>query len=536
MTAETFDVAIIGYGPTGLVLANLLGRAGHKCVVIERWPELYKLPRAGHVDGEIMRLLQKIGIAEEVANNSAVMRDTVIYDIHGDIVLQMPEELCDQGWSAHYSMFQPEVEVFLDRGVRTSGSVRVLQGWAVQDIEDCGDFAKLGIALGTADGPNWVASGSTAEIKAHWVIGADGAGSIVRCHLGTRMEDFGYQSRALVVFAEPFDNSIRAHMPDAAVGTQIERPYVAFRESGKRYSRWEFHLHEGETTAEMNAPEKAWELIAPWGFTPENSRLIRNTVYEFKTLVGKDWRSGNFLLAGDAAHLMPPHQGQGMCSGIRDAAALSWRLDLILRGVADSSLLDSYTPERKPHVSVLTRNSAERAQQFWITDADAARKRDEQLHMLALGENIRSNYGSVPPLISGVIAQDHDGRETLAGTLSPQFAVRHQASVALLDEHVGFNWSLLTFDPALMSSLDDQRDLLSGLRVKSFLIEADGPKAEYGDVDGRYALWFEQHDIRAMLIRPDSYIYGVANSPIELKQLFASLSRQLCLRDLSLAA
>ena len=536
MSTEVFDVAIIGYGPTGLVLANLLGRMGHKCVVMERWPQLYKLPRAGHVDGEIMRLLQKIGIASDVADGSAIMRETVIYDVDGEVILKMPEELCDQGWSAHYSMFQPDFEVLLDRGVRSTGSVRVLQGWAVESIVEQAGLVDLKIALGTAAGPEWIPSGPTSTITARWVVGADGAGSIVRRHLGTRMEDFGYRSRALVVFAEPYDNVIRANMPDAAVGTQIERPFVAFRESGKRYSRWEFHLHPEETTEEMNATSKAWELIAPWGFTSENSRLIRNTVYEFKTLVGEEWWNGNFLLAGDAAHLMPPHQGQGMCSGIRDAAAIAWRLDLILKGLADTELLDSYTAERRPHVSALTRNSAERAQQFWITDPDAARQRDEQLRTLALGQNIRSNYGSVPGLEAGVLAQESSNDSGLAGTLSPQFFVRHRGAVELLDEHVGFNWSLITTNGAMLAALDKDSDLVSRLGIRTILIQPDSESQEFGDLDRRYSTWFDQHGVSAILVRPDSYIFGAADNPDAMHELLALLARQLHLRDLPVAA
>ncbi len=96
--------------------------------------------------------------------------------------------------------------------------------------------------------------------------------------------------------------------------------------------------------------ETAWRLMSPWGVTPENARLERHAVYTFRGRWASEWRSGRVLLAGDAAHLMPPFLGQGLCAGLRDARALTWRLDLVRRGLADESVLDSYGSERREHV------------------------------------------------------------------------------------------------------------------------------------------------------------------------------------------
>ena len=90
--------------------------------------------------------------------------------------------------------------------------------------------------------------------------------------------------------------------------------------------------------------------MAPWGVTPETARLERHAVYTFRGRWARAWRKGNAFLAGDAAHLMPPFMGQGLCSGLRDARALTWRLAMVHRGLASPAVLDTYGPERTGHV------------------------------------------------------------------------------------------------------------------------------------------------------------------------------------------
>src|SRR5205085_12616954 len=100
----------------------------------------------------------------------------------------------------------------------------------------------------------------------------------------------------------------------------------------------------------LDSAETAWRLLAPWGVTPENAALERHTVYRFQARWVDTWRKGPLLLAGDAAHQMPPFAGQGMCSGLRDAANLAWKLDLVLGGRCSESVRDTYATERIPHV------------------------------------------------------------------------------------------------------------------------------------------------------------------------------------------
>jgi resorcinol 4-hydroxylase (NADPH) len=530
---DTFDVAVIGYGPTGLALALWLGKSGHKAVVIERWPDLYKLPRAGHVDGEVMRLFQRMGVAETIAADSSVTKHTVIRDSAGAEMATVLSEGSDQGWQAHYSLYQPNLERTLDRKVRETGHVTVLQGWQAESIERCKDGTlRVGVASGEGHDGTWIATGRRGMVAARWLVGADGANSTVQEFLQGASEDLGYKARALVIFAERLDPAVGSTMPDSEVGMVLPRPYVALRESGKRFARWEFHVHEHETSAEMGEEVKAWKLIAPWGFTSHNSRLVRHSVFEFRTLIAENWREGNILLAGDAAHRMPPFQGQGMCSGQRDVAALAWRLDLVLRGVADAAILDSYMAERRPHVAELTRNSAERGQLFMVTDPDAAQLRDERMREGFVSENAKRGYGSVPPLTAGLLMRADGEVVPPAGRLSAQHEVRRRGQKCLLDEHVGASWLLLSTDRALLCALPArERGVLNQLRARTILLAREEAQDELEDVDGNYSRWLNELGCRMLLIRPDCYIFGGVSEANGISPLFASLREQLHLTE-----
>jgi resorcinol 4-hydroxylase (NADPH) len=529
-----FDVAVIGYGPTGLALAYWLGSAGHTTVVIERWPDLYAMPRAGHVDGEVMRLFQKMGVAQAIAEDSSITGHTVIRDADGVQMATVPAEESDQGWRSHYSLYQPNLERILDSKVRETGHVTVLQGWEAESIDLGGDGeVRISIASGQGGGGQWAPAGGRRVVSARWLIGADGANSIVQRHIRGQFHDLGYKARDLVIFADRLDPAVGATMPDSEVGMVLPRPYCAWRESGKRYARWEFAVHDEELSSELSTEDKAWELIAPWGFTPGNSRLVRHSVFEFETVIAEVWRRGNIMLAGDAAHRMPPFQGQGMCSGQRDAAALAWRLDLVLREVADAAILDSYAPERKPQVRQLIENAAERATLFWSTDPEVARERDARMRegfvrQGLVAENLKNGYGTVPPLTDGFLMKLGGEAVSPAGQLSAQFTVGRSGNESLLDDYVGANWLLLTLDQSLMASLGAaDRELLKQLDATEFVLGAGETQSGFEDVEGNYARWLTQLGCRLVLVRPDSYIFGGASDPDGMRSLLESLRKQL---------
>jgi 3-(3-hydroxy-phenyl)propionate hydroxylase len=139
-------------------------------------------------------------------------------------------------------------------------------------------------------------------------------------------------------------------------------------------------LHPGEDAAAFVAPDRIAALLAPW-IADEGVQVERAVVYTFHARTAARWRVGRVLLAGDAAHVMPPFVGQGFSSGARDAANLAWKLDAVLRGAPDR-LLDTYEAERRPHVTSMQRLAVRWGGIVQTTAPRAARRRDAALGLL----------------------------------------------------------------------------------------------------------------------------------------------------------
>ncbi len=519
-----YDVVIVGYGPTGQALAAMLGHRGYRVAAVERWPTLYPYPRAGHIDDEILRIFQALGIAREIHESSSRHRNFLYLDRRGEVLRTIPCEAGTQGWHSHYSLYQPQMERLLDSAVRRGPRAEIHQGWQAEAVERRGESVRVTIRLGEVQTGSWSPTTESRQLEARYVIGADGANSIVRRACGITMTDLGFEADWLVVFVERLDPSIGADMPDGAQLLDPARPTTLFRESGKRFARWEFMLMPGESREAMGSPEVCWRLIERWGFMPSNSRLIRHSVFTFSSAVAENWRAGRVLLAGDAAHLMPPFMGQGMCSGFRDALALTWKLDLVMRGDAPGGLLDTYMAERRPHVEAAIAGSVRVGQIVSLTDRDQADRRDA---LLRTGGGLP--VWRMPGLEAGILNRSSDGRIIApAGLLSIQGQVRDGEHAGLFDDIAGRGWMVIgtKVDPSAFIA-DRQRAFLSRIGAKVVQLNPAAVGAGMVDANGEYARWFDALGVAALIVRPDFYLFGGARTPEEIGPLIDDLSRQL---------
>ena len=220
-------------------------------------------------------------------------------------------------------------------------------------------------------------TGEYRRVRARWLVGADGANSFVRETSGISRRDLGFQERWLVVDAEPHDMGALAHLPIASQRCDPARP-TTIVQSGPRHRRWEFMLLPDEQPSDFDDPERVWSLLEPW-YRPADGPLTRSAVYEFRSMLADQMRKGHVLLVGDAAHLTPPFLGQGLCSGLRDAANVAWKLDLVLRGLASERLLDTIEAERQPQNEAMIRLAIELGKVLCQLDPQAAAERDAML-------------------------------------------------------------------------------------------------------------------------------------------------------------
>ncbi len=474
------DVIIIGLGPTGAVLASLLGLSGLSVLVLEREAEIYPLPRAVHFDDEAMRVFQTIGIADRVFAKTTVNKGTRFVDPDGTILLNWPrpQEISVHGWHPSYRFHQPELEEVLRRALLLHESVDVRLGHAAESITDHGDH----VAVSYRDR----ATDSRHHAAAQYVVGCDGARSLVREVMGTAMEQLGFEQRWLVV-----DLLLKRDKPELGKFTlqfcDPVRPATFCCNPGNR-RRWEFALLEGEDDQEMSRPETVWRLLSRW-LSENEADLERKAIYTFQSAVAEDWRRGRLLLAGDAAHLTPPFMGQGMCAGIRDAANLAWKLALCCRGHAGDALMETYQSERRSNAKSYVETAVNMGKLVNRMGAEYATKLgDSSGNGAALMQSLQLKLG--PGL--GDVADETRGK------LFPQPRLR---SGQLMDDEIGYQ-PVLIVDGEMVD-----RPLPDGLRVIA--------------VDDEPALKpiLADMEANAVLVRPDRYVLGSAPTRDALDRL-----------------
>src|SRR5690349_5065511 len=224
--AMDFDVAIVGYGPVGQALAALLGRAGHRVGVFERYQEIYRMPRAVHLDHEIMRLLQSLDLADVLAEEMVPVHDYQWIGADGEPLLRFDrQDVAPSAWAASYMFFQPELEAAIDRHACVPSGVAVERGWVAEGLTDLGSHVELTLHRMSAEEPGQLArTGEHRKVRSRWLVGADGANSFVRKASGLSRRDLGFRERWLVVDAEPSDMSALAHLPVASQRCDPARP------------------------------------------------------------------------------------------------------------------------------------------------------------------------------------------------------------------------------------------------------------------------------------------------------------------------
>ncbi len=502
------DVAIVGAGPVGLVLGILLAQRDRSVVVLEQWPDPYVLPRAVHFDDEVGRILQSCGIGDAVR---AISEPAEIYEWRngqGSTLLRFGRiGAARSGWPFSSMFCQPELEELLARRAEALPMLEVRRGVRVRDIEQHDDHVtihhvpvQLGPDHQLAEQPD-----AAASTRARYVVGCDGANSTVRSLLDVPVDDRGFFYDWLIV--DVMLNEPRIFDPPNLQVCDPARP-TTIVSGGPGRRRWEFMRLPDEPIDDLNRPSRAWELLEPWDVHPGNARLERHAVYTFQARAAAQWQVGRTLLAGDAAHQMPPFAGQGMCAGLRDAANLAWKLDLVLDGRATPELLATYDQERRPSASAAIDFSIELGKVICVPDPAEAAARDEA--MTSAYDGGISDVPGLPGIASGVIAAG----APLAGEVFPQGDLDGR----WFDDVYGVGWRLVTIDPD-PSGLDPA--LVAWLEtIGGAVIEVTGSSTGLFD-------WFGAHEVRWALQRPDFSLFGTATDRDGATALLADLRRQL---------
>ena len=460
---QTCDVLIVGGGPTGVTLAVLLARRGVKVIVAEKEADIYPLPRAAHIDHEGMRILQEAGVAEAVMKTARRANRYDFMNAKGEVLLRFEGagQIGPGGWPAANMIHQPSVEAELRKALAAQPTAELHNRWELTGFRD--DGSGVTAAIATPDGER--------TIRARYLVGADGARSPVREAAGIAFEDLNFEEPWLVV-----DVLVDDYSKLPTENLQIcdpARPTTCVL-MGEGRHRWEFMIKPGETAELVSDDAFIEKLLEPWNVKGA-VRLERKAVYTFRARIAKHWRQGRVLLAGDAAHQTPPFAGQGMCSGLRDAANLAWKLAAVIRDGADDALLDSYQPERAPNLRATIDMAIMMGKTVCITNRWSAWLRDVKFKLARRLGKLPDGPPAYPPISAGRIMTGTLG----AGSYFPQAIA---ADGTRLDEVLGLSHALIT------------RADLATPRLSPFARQIGH--------------WLDKHQAEAVLVRPDRFVFG----------------------------
>ena len=336
-----YDVVIVGLGPTGGVLANLIAKHNLSIKILEKENQLYNLPRAVHFDDEIMRVFETIGISENFLKQTIINKGTRFIDENNNLLLDWPRPkvITENGWYPSYRFHQPDLERNLRKKLSNFKKVSISQNSDVFNVENKKDHVEVTYKNVKTEKEN--------ILRSKYVIGCDGGRSFVRKAIDAGIDDLGFEQRWAVI--DVLLKTKNIELPDRTIQyCSSSRPATYCRNVGRR-RRWEIALKDERDEKQFLREENLWKFLNRW-VSKEDIKIERKAVYTFQSAIAKKWQKGRIFLAGDAAHLSPPFMGQGMCAGIRDASNLAWKIAFCCQNEHNIKLLNSYQSERYKNV------------------------------------------------------------------------------------------------------------------------------------------------------------------------------------------
>lgn len=484
---------VIGAGPTGASAAIMLGQHNIQTLVLERWPEVYPLPRAVHFDDEVFRIFAAMDLEGEVSAISRPAPGMRLTDAQHRVLADLRREREIHGYPQANMFDQPDLERVLRNALDKYPSVEFRGGvevFAVEQAPGIGGVMRVRYREGDTEHEVWTDA----------VLGCDGANSMTRGVVGAKMEDFRFQQQWLVVdiaTTEPLD------VYDGVQQVCDSNRAATFMPITPQRYRWEFRLKAGERPEDFTH-DRVLELTRPWLEDVDLGKVtfLRQACYTFRGVVADKWQRGRVFLLGDAAHQTPPFIGQGLCAGIRDAANLVWKLALVLDGMADDRILDTYEAERRPYARRVVKLAIVVGAAMTGGPAQFNSVRNGAIRAVTRLTGSEDEFvAALWPTFSEGPLVHHGGRGKRTGDVFAQPLIGGQR----LDALIGLNWAIIYRGADRTAAFDaETRRFFESLGLSVVQVGA-------ADTEAQALLDFYHAD--AVLIRPDRIVAAAADSP-----------------------
>jgi len=479
-----FDITIVGLGPAGGTLANLLAMHGFSILILDREKSFYPLPRAVHFDDEIMRVFQTIGITKDFLKYTIINKGTKFVNSREKVILDWPrpKKITDNGWYPSYRFHQPDLEKQLRKKLKKYKKVFIEQNSEVKKITNSKNHVDI-VYTNTRNHKEYY-------VRSKYLVGCDGANSVTRKQMKTKMDNLGFTQKWAVV--DLILKKKKNNLPDRTIQySNPKQPATYCRNVGKR-RRWEFAIKKNQSDKKVLSENYIWNFLKPW-LNKSEAIIERKTIYQFESAIARKWRKGRIFIAGDAAHLMPPFMGQGMCAGIRDASNLAWKIATCLRVKHNDTFLNTYQTERSLNVKEYIETTMRMGE--FVNAVES----------IQITDNIRSdNKGiksmqSIRPKMGKGLGNLKDKNR---GKIFPQFKLNKNRS---LDDNFSKK-GILILSTDIKTKVSKNYTLVNSKKFK------------------KLSVYLKNINTKAVIVRPDRFILGSANSNQEINLLLKKYS------------
>ena len=484
---KEFDVTIIGLGPAGGTLANLLAMHDFSILILDREKSFYPLPRAVHFDDEIMRVFQTIGITKEFLKYTIINKGTKFVNSKEKVILDWPrpKKITDNGWYPSYRFHQPDLEKQLRKKLKNYEKVFIEQNSEVRKITNSKNHVDL-TYTNTRNHKEY-------NVRSKYLVGCDGANSTTRDQMKTKMDNLGFTQKWAVV--DLILKKKKNNLPDRTIQySNPKQPATYCRNVGKR-RRWEFAIKKNQSDKKVLSENYIWNFLKPW-LNKSEAIIERKTIYQFESSIARKWRKGRIFIAGDAAHLMPPFMGQGMCAGIRDASNLAWKIATCLRVKHNDTFLNTYQSERSLNVREYIETTMRMGE--FVNAVESIQITD---NISSDNKGIKSMQSIKPKIGKGLGHLKDKNR----GKIFPQFKLNKNIS---LDDNFSKKGILILSSDIKTKALKNY-PLVNSKKFK------------------KLSVYLKNINSKAIIVRPDRFILGSANSNHEINLLLKKYSEIL---------
>ncbi len=481
---KEFDVIIVGLGPAGGTLANLLAMHEFSILILDREKSFYPLPRAVHFDDEIMRVFQTIGITKEFLKHTIINKGTKFVNSKDKVILDWPrpKKITENGWYPSYRFHQPDLEKKLRKKLKNYKKVSIEQNSEVIKIKNSKNHVDITYVN--------ITNHKEHLVRSKYVIGCDGANSITRKQMKTKMDNLGFTQKWAVV--DLILKKKKNNLPDRTIQySNPKQPATYCRNVGRR-RRWEFAIKKNHSDKKVLSENYIWNFLKPW-LNKSEAIIERKTIYTFESAIARKWRKGRVFLAGDAAHLMPPFMGQGMCAGIRDASNLAWKIANCIRNKYDETLLNTYQSERSLNVKEYIETTMRMGE--FVNAVESIQITD---NIKSDNKGIKSMQSIKPKLGKGLGNLKDKNR----GKTFPQFKLKNNKT---LDDHFSKKGMII---------------LSSDIKLKPLKYHSIFKAKKLSDV----SKYLKNIYSKAILVRPDRFVLASARSNRDISLLFKKYS------------